>query len=740
MSRIGRVIYVATAMVAACISGSPAQAGTYTVRACWEATYDGWHPVILGPSTEVRSDCAGVSTGTPMRATAWPIDAVWPSGASTGWAFTAPRGTRITKFTAVGWSSAGNSRVSIARPWFRGVWDPDSAAAAAIEGSEKPVTLGNLNAERVVFGLRCLDLYCWFPGWSGPYGPGIGRTDYIQYVAAHSITLTIRDDESPTVNLRQAPSHAWTSSNSLHLSVDATDNVGVARINALLNTTTKATSTGECSGGMNTLRMPCTRTAPTVETTLDLSSLDDGRHEVKILAADASGNETTRVIPVWLDRAAPRAPRRLTVVGGDGWHAGDTMAVTWLNPPRENAGVVAAEYELCPNDNDVGDLDGCVRGERSGADIARIDDLAVPHSGAWRLRIALRDEAGNIDWDQTADREGIEFDSDAPSASFLPFDPADPARVWLTAADDMSGVAGVEIEARRQGATTWHSLPTAHSNGRFTALLNDAELPEGVYSLRALVRDRAGHERTAMTLGDGTSLEIRLPVRADSALAVGRPERVRVKSAKGKRKRYRTVLVPKPTTRYGDPVEIEGTLSDRVGNPRAGTEVKVLERVGLPGRDWQEIASVRTGSGGAFKFRALPGPARALRFQYVGTATTRPHSQDVELRVRAGVTLIPSRRRVRNGAQITFGGRVLGGPIPPAGKILALQAQTSRGWRTFATPRARATDGRFSVPYRFLSTTVTSRYRFRVVVPEESSYPYASGSSTITSVLVRGDQ
>jgi hypothetical protein len=67
------------------------------------------------------------------------------------------------------------------------------------------------------------------------------------------------------------------------------------------------------------------------------------------------------------------------------------------------------------------------------------------------------------------------------------------------------------------------------------------------------------------------------------------------------------------------------------------------------------------------------------------------------------VTLVPSRKRARNGDDVVFTGRVLGGPIPEAGKLLALQAHTSKGWRTFATPRARASDGRFSSRYRFTS-------------------------------------
>jgi hypothetical protein len=68
--------------------------------------------------------------------------------------------------------------------------------------------------------------------------------------------------------------------------------------------------------------------------------------------------------------------------------------------------------------------------------------------------------------------------------------------------------------------------------------------------------------------------------------------------------------------------------------------------------------------------------------------------------------------------------------------LLALQALTTRGWRTFANPRARAGDGKWSFRYRFTSTSVRTRYSFRVVAPAEAGYPYARNVSPTTRVLV----
>ena len=154
-----------------------------------------------------------------------------------------------------------------------------------------------------------------------------------------------------------------------------------------------------------------------------------------------------------------------------------------------------------------------------------------------------------------------------------------------------------------------------------------------------------------------------------------------------------------------------------------GAAIQVLERIDLPGREFRELAVVYTDSSGGFKFRALPGPARHLRFVYPGRLPPALAPRTLNCRFAPASRSSPSRSRVQNGDEVVFKGRLLGGPVPEAGKLLTLQALTTRGWRTFATPRARAGDGRFSVPYRFTSTPTTTKYSFRVIVPKETELP-----------------
>ena len=165
-------------------------------------------------------------------------------------------------------------------------------------------------------------------------------------------------------------------------------------------------------------------------------------------------------------------------------------------------------------------------------------------------------------------------------------------------------------------------------------------------------------------------------MRSASAMVVGKASRKRVKSARGARPRYERVLVERPTAAFGTSRQPSGKLTDATGNPRADAAIDVLERVDLPGRDWVYVTTVHTGRAESFTYGADPGPARRLRFAYRGSALTQPWTKEVELRVRAAVTIRPDRKRARNGGVVTFTGRLRSGPVPEDGKVLALQALT----------------------------------------------------------------
>jgi hypothetical protein len=484
---------------------------------------------------------------------------------------------------------------------------------------------------------------------------------------------------------------------------------------------------------------PCSfYAAAKLDAVVDTRKLPEGPHDLRVEAQDAASNYITRTYHLDLDRTPPEAPEDLRLDGPDRWRRENHFSLAWINPvERAVAPIDSAAYELCPEANAPSDHSRCVPGVRLGRELTGIEDLAVPGDGAWRVRVALRDAAGNVQPDSPADVAGLRLDSQAPIVSFLPFDATAPSIVRLSASDLTSGIERVEIEARRRGETLWHSLPVEPTSTGAIAPIDDNALAEGTYELRAHVVDRAGNERTASALADGTPLTVTLPVRTMTALVVGHPERVRVKSTEDKT-RYRDALVSRPKVAFDQRVTLRGSLRDLTGNPRGSAVVNVLERVSLPGTAWRTVAELRTDATGAFEYRAQPGPGRALRFRYAGSPFTLPSEADVELLVAAGATLVPDRRNAHNGDSVLFRGRLPGRPLPPGGKLLSLQAQTRHGWRTFATPRARQRDGRWEFRYRFTGTPTTARYAFRLVVPAESGYPYTQGISPVATVLVRG--
>ena len=110
----------------------------------------------------------------------------------------------------------------------------------------------------------------------------------------------------------------------------------------------------------------------------------------------------------------------------------------------------------------------------------------------------------------------------------------------------------------------------------------------------------------------------------------------------------------------------------------------------------------------------------------------------IELGVRAMTTFRASRDRVVNGEEIRFHGRLKGRQTGETGKLLYLQVFTRGRWSTFATPRANRATGVWSESYRFSATRGLVRYRFRVLIPREASFPYETGASRSVRVTVRG--
>jgi hypothetical protein len=87
------------------------------------------------------------------------------------------------------------------------------------------------------------------------------------------------------------------------------------------------------------------------------------------------------------------------------------------------------------------------------------------------------------------------------------------------------------------------------------------------------------------------------------------------------------------------------------------------------------------------------------------------------------------------GGTVRFSGRLLGGHVPRAGRLVELQARVGAGWRTFATVRSDRR-GRLRHMHRFAATSSGRTYWIRLRVRREPAYPFETATSPAVAVRV----
>ncbi len=190
---------------------------------------------------------------------------------------------------------------------------------------------------------------------------------------------------------------------------------------------------------------------------------------------------------------------------------------------------------------------------------------------------------------------------------------------------------------------------------------------------------------------------------------------------------------------YGRAQVVSGRLTAASGAPIGGAAVQVLSTPAFQGARTRTLTSVRTGTDGAFRLR-LPAslPSTRLTFAYAanpGQAAPTVTAQ-LTLAVPARVSLRVAPRVSHVDGTIVFSGVLSGGPLPPGGKQLILEARVLHGpWRQFKV-LSTAAKGRFRASYRFRLPGPID-YQFRAVCPHEADYPYGAGSSPLVLVHER---
>jgi hypothetical protein len=547
------------------------------------------------------------------------------------------------------------------------------------------------------------------------------------FIRTFAAEATVVDGSAPSVAIVQASplaSGAWVRGNQ-SFDYDATDNVGVKGASALVGGTVRGSQPRGCTYSQ---RIPCPSGPGTLE--VDTADVPEGSQLLTVVAEDAAGNRAeSPAVTARIDNAAPGAVT-LGVGGGEAWRNGNDFDVAWVNPAEpDRAPITAAHYRLCR-----AGTEDCVGGSPTGAGIAAVENLAVPSPGEWALRLWREDAAGNQQAANASEPVRLRFDPEPPQLGFETPAAEDPTRVSVLVTDRISGLGGGSIEISRAGSGSWQALSTSHEGDRLVARVDDAALPPGDYELRATANDQANNLAGTNRRLDGQPMRLRLPLRIATSMRAGIVEK-RAVVRKGKKGNLRTVLEPRATVAFGSSVRLAGRLVNRAGHAIGDAKILVYSR--LPEGAEQLAGTVTTDAHGGFAYGVEARASHTFRFVYPGTATILPVEDSATLLVKASSTISVKPARVLNGDSVEFSGRVKGRPLPEAGKLVELQWRTTDDWQTFRTTRTQP-DGDWRISYTFERTCGVQRFRFRLRLPAEATYPLEQGHSEALAVRVRG--
>jgi len=568
--------------------------------------------------------------------------------------------------------------------------------------------------------------------------------------ALRALTLTVEDDWVPTVQITGGPLVAggWRRGNQWVVFLDADGGAGVRYSETFVDGNRVGFSEYECNkvqvGGewRATTMRPC-RTAVANTHFVDTPSFSDGQHTVTHCSVDFAGNRAcTDSASFLVDNNPPAHPKAVTLTGGEGWRRTDDFDLAWENPDQGRASPIAGALWRITGANGY---DSGVN-FAAGRDRRSLDNLSVPGSGTFSLRLWLRDEAGN-EADSTAVTVPLRLDGVKPQVAFSTDEPG--SQVMADVADEHSGPAGGEILYRRVDASDWTELPTklapANGPGKAHLVAPMPELGYGTYVFRADAADAAGNTASTSLRADGTQMAIRREPPPPLAKAV--PAQPAKPQPKGKARLFARLRGghgrgDSLTVPFGAPALLSGRLTRSDGAPLADRELRVVSHPSHGALTPIAVQTVRTGEQGGFETRLPAGPSRRVTVIFSGDpgfdAARRPA---LELRVRSGISLRAIPTRLETGQALRLSGKVksAGAPIPRRGKLVAIQylEQATHRWRPVLVTR---TDhhGRFRAHYRFRYVSGSAAIRLRATALAEEHWPYAPGFSAPVTVKVRG--
>lgn len=361
-------------------------------------------------------------------------------------------------------------------------------------------------------------------------------------------------------------------------------------------------------------------------------------------------------------------------------------------------------------------------GSRLSLDSPVVTGARPFHDGRNSLSLCLYDFAGN----GTCRENSVRVDTTPPTVSFTRFsNPDDPELIRAPLTDLTSGVAKGCIYYRAVGDAAWRPLPTQYRLGQLRARVNSTLDPPGRYEFMASATDRAGNTAVTTRRANGKRMILTFPLKSG----------VDLEGHLGSGSRRLTVG-------YGRPSKVSGILRDASGQPLADQNVTVTEYFGEGALIDTRVRSVRTDSEGRWNERLPGGPSRTVSASYAGNRRYLSDSTTAgALRVKTKASLHISNHRVREGHRVAFKGRIghMAARIPAGGKLVELDVKDGKSWHTVRHPFYTRPNGRYRLRYRFARFYVSDvRYRFRIRVLRERSWPYkAPVSSRVRKLVVK---
>jgi hypothetical protein len=388
--------------------------------------------------------------------------------------------------------------------------------------------------------------------------------------------------------------------------------------------------------------------------------------------------------------------------------------------------------------------------------------VTVPAPGG-DLSCVAQDSAGNV---YALGSYLFQIDSTAPRGSFLArSDWPAPDEIAIHASDNGgSGVATLKVYG--ESPDVEQGAPQLVGDARYDSGSNSyiVTIPDGVspwvagsWKFYANIVDVAGNQGQITAGQDGSTEELTLPLREDTAVSAishrvaatpdvaipdglataalpsgSRLRRARPASrgtiastARGHRRRRHHHHRHALTVRFGSAVSIRGTLKDVThhGVPISGARILVYERL-IGAHRYVKLGSTRTNAAGTYRYKVRPGASRTLYVVYPGNTLLRPAASHLLQRSRGSLTLAAS--SIRAGGDLVMSGRVRGGHVPHDGLEVTIDYRQlgAPGSGTLGTVRTDRS-GRYRFMQHFSRSTTGLAYEVWAVVPgRQSGWPY----------------